>query len=395
MSENNITQLYPEQPEQPKKSGGRLVVRLISMILVLALVVGAVLLVLFWDDVNLDGVRRFVRYLNVSQSDTDGRFSFDQHSSNVFAAADGGLSIASVGGVTVYDKNGDELYTVSNAMSAPAVMAGNRVTLAYDIGGTSLLTISNKRGVTANVTTGGTLLDASISDDDAVAYCAVEDGKKTVLTVLNDSQQEIYKWYSSSSFLSPCAVTGDGSQAAAVSLGQLSHTYESTLLLFDTKTQDDPTQVALGNLLVYDLDYLTDDTLCAVGESAASFVSSDGTPLGTYSYSDRYLKDYDLGGDGFLTLSLNTYQAGSRYSLVTVDCESQEASEVYLGVEILSLSACGKYVAVLTVDGLRIYTQDLTLYAESQDTGTASKVLMRDDGTALLISGSSASLYIP
>ncbi len=392
MSENNITRIYPDRPGK-KRRGMRL--RVASLITLVVLVSLAVVVVLLWDHVSLDGVRRFVRYLNVSQSEADGRFSFDQHSSNSFAAVDRGLSIASVGGLTVYDETGDELYTVSSVFSAPAASAGSKVTLAYDIGGTRLLAVSSTRGVTAQVTTGGPLLDADISSGDAICYCAVENGKKTVLTVLDESQQEIYKWYSSSSFLSPCAVSETGAQAAAVSIGQSEHIYESTLLLFDTAAQDDPVALPLGNLLVYDLDYLPDGTICAVGETAAVLAGSDGSLLGSYDYSDRYLKDYALGGDGFLALSLNTYQAGSRYSIVTVDASSMESAERYIGVEILSLSACGKYLAVLTVDGLNIYTSDLELYAQTADTGAATEVLMRDDGTALLIAGSSASLFIP
>ncbi len=389
MSEDNITRIYPER--EPKKTW----LRVLAAVLAVAAVTAIVVIVLLRGGVSLDGVRRFVRYLGVSRSDTDGRFVYDQHSSNAYAAAGDGLAVASVGGVTVFDKNGAERYTAARSFSAPAVQSGDSVTLAYDIGGTALLAIDHSRGVTADVTAGGTLLDADISSGGAVAYCAVEDGKKTVLTILDSKQQEIYKWYSSSSFLSPCAVSERGGQAAAIAAGQSEHAYESTLELFDTGSQDDPAAISLGNLLVYDLDYLTDSDLCAVGETEAVFAGTDGTLTGRYDYGGRYLKDYSLGGDGFLTLALNTYQAGSRYSVVTVDAGTLEAKELYLGIEVLSVSASGAYLAVLTVDGLNIYTQDLTLYAQQTDTGAATRVLQRSDGTALLISGNSASLFIP
>ncbi len=390
MSESKITRIYPKRPDRR-----RLIISIISLIVLVVLIVGAVLLVLFWDDISLDGIRRFVTYMSVSKDEADGRFGFDQHSSNVFAAAGDGLSIASVGGLTVYDHNGDELDTISSALSAPAIDAGSKVTLAYDIGGTTLLAVSNSRGITAQLTASGALLDADISLGNAICYCAAESGKKTVLTVMDSDQKEIYKWHSSSSFLSPCAVSDDASAAAAVSIGQSEHTYESVLLLFDTSSQDAPKSLSIGNLLVYDLDFLPDGAVCAVGETGVVLAKEDGTLIGSYDYADRYLKDYALGGNGFLALSLNMYQAGSRYSIVTVDTETLEAEELFIGAEVLSISASGKYLAVLTVDGLRIYTQDLELYAESLESGSATKVLMRDDGTALLISGNAASLFIP
>lgn len=392
MSENNITRLYPERDE-PKKRPVR--ARVAAAIVLVLLVCAAVALVLLRDTVSLDGVRRFVRYLSVSQSDMDGRFTFDQHSSNSFAAGGEGLSIASVGGATVYDENGTELYNVSRSLASPAALVGDRVTLAYDVGGTALLAIDHGRGVTADITAGGTILDADISAGDAIVYCAVEEGKKTVLTVLDDEQNEIYKWYSSSSFLSPCTVSDSGAQAAAVAMGENGHAYESTLLLFDTGSQEGGQTLTLGNLLVYDLGYLDDALLCAIGETEAVFVQGDGTRLAQYDYGGRYLKDYSLSGDGFLALALNTYQAGSRYSIVTVDARTGEPSERYLGVEVLSISACGRYLAVLTVDGLNIYTSDLELCAQTEETGAATRVIARSDGTALLVEGASASLFIP
>ena len=185
MSEDNITRIYPER--EPKKTW----LRVLAAVLAVAAVTAVVVIVLLRGGVSLDGVRRFARYLGVSQSETDGRFVYDQHSSNAYAAAGDGLAVASVGGVTVFDKNGAERYTAARSFSAPAVQSGDSVTLAYDIGGTALVASNHSRGVTADVTTGGTLLDADVSSGGAVAYCAVEDGKKTVLTVLDSKQQEI------------------------------------------------------------------------------------------------------------------------------------------------------------------------------------------------------------
>ena len=59
------------------------------------------------------------------------------------------------------------------------------------------------------------------------------------------------------------------------------------------------------------------------------------------------------------------------------------------------MSACGRYLAVLTTEGLTIYTQDLTVYAETVETGNATAVVMRKDGSVLLLGGGQGRLYIP
>ena len=62
---------------------------------------------------------------------------------------------------------------------------------------------------------------------------------------------------------------------------------------------------------------------------------------------------------------------------------------------MLSLSAAGRYIAVLTGKQLNIYTRDLELYATLDSTQGAREVLLMEDGSAVLISADSASFYVP
>ena len=57
--------------------------------------------------------------------------------------------------------------------------------------------------------------------------------------------------------------------------------------------------------------------------------------------------------------------------------------------------AAGKYFAVLYSDSLVLYTAQLQEYARLDGTEYARSVLMRADGTAVLVGSSSAWLYIP
>ena len=182
---------------------------------------------------------------------------------------------------------------------------------------------------------------------------------------------------------------------AAIGLGQSDGVFESSLLFFRTDAEELQTTVSLGSDLIYDVMFLDGNTVCAVGETGVQYVSMKGELLGMCSYEDRYLKDFDAGGDGFLTLSVNMYRAGNRYSLLTIDKQGQKIAELNIGQEILDLSACGRYLAVLTTEGLTIYTQDLTVYAETVETGNATAVVMRKDGSVLLLGGGQGRLYIP
>ena len=61
----------------------------------------------------------------------------------------------------------------------------------------------------------------------------------------------------------------------------------------------------------------------------------------------------------------------------------------------MDVSAAGDYVAVLTVNELTIFKQDMTVYADTANSWGARRVLVREDGSALLVTNESASLYLP
>lgn len=89
------------------------------------------------------------------------------------------------------------------------------------------------------------------------------------------------------------------------------------------------------------------------------------------------------------------YKSGGVGRLVTVDTDGQEIAALDVNEEILSISAAGRYLAVLYMDSVVIYTEELEIYAQLEGTDYARSVLMRQDGSALLLAAESAHLFLP
>ena len=102
-----------------------------------------------------------------------------------------------------------------------------------------------------------------------------------------------------------------------------------------------------------------------------------------------------MGGDDFAVALLGKYRAGTLSDLVVIDDTGTAGVSMPMNEQVLSLSAAGRYIAVLTADRLDIYTSDMTLYSSVAGIQGARKVLMRSDGTALLIASDTARLYVP
>lgn len=322
-------------------------------------------------------------------------FSFDAHSSNQYAGFNGGLAVASVSGLSVYGSDGAESRILQTSMTTPSLQTCEAMVMAYDVGGYSLMTVGKKGNELLNATAAKPILDADLSPDGFVCYSTSEPGYKSVLYVYNTNGSMIYRWLSSSQYLPVCTVSKGGSYLAAVALGQANGIFESRLVVFKTDSEDMYSSVTLGNELFYDLEFLDDGTLCAVGEDAVMWLRMDGTVLGKYSYGGAYLKDFDFGGNGFLTLSLNMYKAGNSCTVVTVDPSGEELGSCFYTEEILDSSAAGNYIAVLTANGLDIYTRTMERYASLDAAQGATAAVMRMDGTALLLSGGVGRKYTP
>ena len=59
------------------------------------------------------------------------------------------------------------------------------------------------------------------------------------------------------------------------------------------------------------------------------------------------------------------------------------------------MSSAGRYLSVLTADGLTIYSGALEPYHSTANLQGARRVLQRSDGSVTLISGETARLYLP
>lgn len=389
---DNVTNLELEQSPEPRKG---LVKRIVIFAVIVVAVCAFVALVLFSDGLNIDSLRRMVKYMNVAEDGTYGSYAFDSHSNNRYASFDGGLVVASVSGLNSYNESGEEVFVLQEQLELPELLANGSYAVAYDVGGKDLLMLHRRNGEVLHLEESRPIIDADLSEKGYLCISSSASGYKSVLSVYNQQQELVYRWLSSTTHIPLCSVSSNGAHLAAVALGQSDGVFESTVYLFQTNSEEVQKTVSLGSQLFYDLMFVSENVLCAVGEDAVTYLNVDGEVLGTYSYGERYLKDFHAGGDGFLTVALNMYRAGNRYSLATVDEKGQLISESYLGQEILDLSACGKYIAVLTPEGLTIFTQSLTVYHQTVETGNATAVVMQEDGSVLLLGNGQGHLYVP
>ena len=390
-----------EPKATPPKKKPNLFFRLLAFLTTLALVLGAVLLVANRDKLNLDGVRRWFSYRSLERTDSGQAesFSYDGGSTNSFATLDGGLLVCSPSNIRLYSGGGTLYIDETVSMEQPVVDSNESSALVYDAGGRDLYVFSGKEQVfRQTLDEGETLLSARLNDAGWMAVTAQESGFKGTVTVYDASFQPVLRIKLSSRFITDAVVSPDCKSAAILTMGADSNRFESRLEFYRlSRSEEDvepDVQTSLGNNVSLDLRW-TADGVWVLGESAVSLVSPDGSVSGTYSYTGRYLKGFSLEGDGQAVLLLGKYRAGSSADLVVVDGAGTVTASRSLSEQVFSLSAAGRYIALLSAGRLDIYTQDLEVYRTLETTQGARRVIQRADGSTMLMNADTAHLYVP
>ncbi|MEG2096785.1 MAG: DUF5711 family protein [Pseudoflavonifractor sp.] len=389
-----------ECTQTPKKKPNMLM-RLLAFLLTLALVLGAVAVVVYRDKLNFDAVRRYFSYRSLTKTASGQAESFP-HGGNMkdsFLAVGDKLLVCSGSGVTAFSGSGTKTAEKSLALETPILSAAGPYALIYDAGGQSLFVYNSK---TDEFTTlpdlKSDLLSARLNPSGWLAVTTRATGYKGSVTVYKNDLAPKLRLDLSSSFVTDGLVSADNKQLAAITMGQAESGFESKLCLYNlsrTDGQDAPDATcSLGGNVVLDLAE-TSGGYCALGDISLTQVGHDGSSAGSYDYGGRFLKEFSLGGEDFAALLLGKYRAGSRSDLVTVGADGKELAVLPMNEQVLSVSAEGRYLSVLTADRLDIYTKDLELYSSLTGTQGARKVLQRPDGSALLIGSETARLYIP
>lgn len=172
---------------------------------------------------------------------------------------------------------------------------------------------------------------------------------------------------------------------ALLTIGLTDGNFESRVDLYRLDRTEEETEpdwtCPVGNNAILDLRW-TSSGIWALGESGLYIVS--GTACSPAPTTTGALPEGLFPGRGRHRLPpAGEIPAGSTAELLTINASGELAAALPVEEQVLSLSAAGRYVGVLTADRLDIYSQDLELYNTLNGTQNAQKVLQRSDGSAM------------
>ena len=387
-----------KQPDRanPASKKPNFLMRLLALVLTGVLVLGAVALVVFREQLNVDALRRWLHYRSIQTGQTGQTEPFTHgggDSLDIACLSDGYL-FSSTAGAHYYAFSGEELESHITHTEKPVLSVSDRFGVTYNAGGDDLYLFGGGQQPRVYSPESGGILSARVNNSGWMAVTALQSHYRGAVTVLDEDQQPVIRLNYSSAFVTDAILSPDGDTVAVVTLTQTDGTFQTTLHLHRTDRAEPFATVTLDGFVVLDMDF-DSKGIWLLGETSLITLSAKGTDRCDYDFDPDHLKGYALDGDGFAVFLLGRYRAGAASHAVTVDHEGAVLGQLPLKRQVLSMSARGRYVALLDGHELNIYTRDLSLYSTLDDTQSARHVALCEDGGSLLANSQEAWLYIP
>lgn len=379
------------------KQDRSLVERIWFFLFTVFLAIGAIFFTLNREKFNMDGFNRWLLYgdLDVSMFGESNAFSHAGGENGIFSMLNQGVVMVSQVGSRYYSFTGEVYQERVVNYSNPMLHRGKNRAVLYDVGGRSLVVYGDEKEV-FSLGLGGddVILSARMNQNDWLVTVTRESGYRGVVRVYDGGYQPVMDIALSTTYVMDAVLSPDNKRVAVVTIGQNEGEFASTLYIYDVGSEEPVQALVFPSEVFLDIDYER-NRIWILCEKSLVLVNTEDFSKKSWSFSGQYLKDSSLNGEGYGTLLLGQYRAGTADRLVTIDEMGEILGEYVVSGTALSLDSNGGYIAYLTGDCLTIFNSKLEEYSRLEEIRYAYEVAMASEGTVLLASKQEAWLYIP
>lgn len=371
--------------------------RILALILTGVFLCSGVVLVVYRDHFNLDALKRHMTYRSLEKDDQGqtAEFTYTRDATNAFASLNGSLVLCSDTALQLYSNSGVLYIDRQVKMNDPVISVCGTYAVVYDVGGNNLCVIHNKEVVFEYTSkTGCDLLSARVNENGCLAVVEEASGYKASVRIYNSAFKLVLAENVSSEYVVDAVISPSNSQFAVVSIAQRSGKFSSIVSLYDGKEGDQLASTVLEGQFILELHWQSNN-IWLQGNDSATVLDQELNVLGTWSEPNQYLQGYSLNGDNYAVEVASWYKAGGSGEVLLIDERGDTACSKAISGEVLSVSAAGRYIAVLTAEALTIYTSnDLEEYAQINNNGS-KRAIIHSDGATMMIGADSTWLYVP
>ena len=290
--------LREEEAPEPRKrrKKNRTVLRVAVRLTVVAAVLGAGFLiwrnwdvlapevVLDWVDEQLGGKRGDGYPVTLSGSTV---LQIEQ--------VDGRLAVLTDTALLLYNDNGGELVRRSHGYSDPLLKADGNYMLVVEQGGTRLR-LETRRSTVLEMTAENKILTAAVGANGNFALVTKStQGYLSEICVYNKKGDKLYRRRFADQMAVAAAFSPDGKHIAAAGLTAQEGAVKSTLTVFELGSTEPEASYESVGLMLMDVKYFANGSLCAVGDTALWVVEPGGQLDVKATYENSQILGYTVG----------------------------------------------------------------------------------------------------
>ncbi len=292
--------------------------------------------------------------------------------------------------VVVLNSNAGEFQNTQHAFASPVLNTNKNYSIVYNAKATGFRIINRDDTIyTGNAE--NKIFDADISPNGT--YVILHQGSDYLsdCIVYKRDNTKKYEYHFADYYMNNISVDQYGSRAAVSGVSAHNGSIVSVLYILDFNQSNYLQKYEFYDSYIYDLKYLDNGNVAAVGSSAAYIIDVNEGNKTEIDYNLRTLSSYELPSDYGILLSLSANEDGRNCDVIAIDCFGKTETTISLADKALSLDYLDGRIAVLNQGNIHIYNTNGKKIADVGTTSDARKACFGDSSCMYILKTSMIS----
>lgn len=293
-------------------------------------------------------------------------------SASNIAVTQGRVAYASDTSFVTLNSTGSEVANIQLRYSKPVMKSSGNKYLTYGLGGTGFQIQSFDEKLYTGEENENIFAGDIASNG---VYCLVTEGNGYLssLYVYNKNNNRTYKYSFSEYYITSIALNSDGSQGVACGITSDGGAVKTAVYWLDFSKEEPKNIYIIDGDSVVDCEYLGDNRVALIGQSASYIIKNGDKNYITNSYEDRTLANYCFNTDT-QTYTVALSRSGDGRSCVLLQYNNNGENKCSIDTEYSaeSISSYKGIIGILDDNIVYTYNSDGTMRKE-YNVGTGSK----------------------
>ncbi len=294
------------------------------------------------------------------------------------------------------DKNGNIRYSEQHGLSHPILRTKGSKAIAYDLSSNSY-SVYSASGKEFTSEAEKKIFLADITSDGTYALVTETMGYNAKLSVYDADHSIMFAYSFADYYITSMALNPSGTGAVVCGASAHEGVRTSAVYVLDFTKEEPVAKHIISEDTVFDCDYLSSKSLCAVGLKGAYVCSGKNfSRIEKVSYNGMSLTAYDLNSDvGIAVVSLSRSGDGRNCNLEYINSSGKVEKTIETDLGVTSVSTYKDRVAVSDYRGISLYKSNGSLVTSYELNTTCKQVrLFAASGVYILGLDSIASVSL-